>query len=66
MKIVAITEHSNGNATVGDMWKETKVFDENDTLGDVMEWVGSRTTNVTITVPENDADEYKEKIKQSF
>ena len=35
---VVIVDHSAGNETVGNMWKETKVFDGNVTLEKVMKW----------------------------
>ena len=35
---VVIREMSAGNDTVGDMWKETKIFNGNSTLNDVMNW----------------------------
>jgi len=36
--MVVIKEHSAGNESVGEMWKETKIFDELATLKDVMDW----------------------------
>lgn len=65
MRIVAIKERSAGNDRVGEMWKETKVFDSEDALADVMDWVGSRQVNVTLTVPENDKKEYEQKLKDN-
>ncbi len=65
MKIVAIKEMSAGNDSVGEMWKETKIFDYRDALLDVMRWVGSRKTNVILTIPENDAEEFKDLNKKS-
>lgn len=35
---VIIRDHSAGNDTVGEMWQETKVFDGNATLDEVMAW----------------------------
>jgi hypothetical protein len=35
---VVIREMSAGNESVGEMWKETKVFDGNATLEEVMLW----------------------------
>ncbi len=35
---VVIREMSAGNDTVGEMWKETKIFNGNSTLDDVMNW----------------------------
>ncbi len=53
MKIVAIKNLATGNSTVGAMWQETKVFDHEDRLIDVMEWVGDQTTKVSLTIPDN-------------
>ena len=58
MRIVVIKEMSAGNESVGEMWKETRIFDANDSLLEVMKWVKGTKINVTITVPENDYQEY--------
>lgn len=52
---------STGNESVGDMWKETKIFNENSKLIDVMLWVGTNT-NVVLTVPDDDKDEFVNKL----
>jgi hypothetical protein len=41
MKIVAILHRSAGNESVGDMWRETKVFDELATAQEILEWAAS-------------------------
>ena len=51
-KIIAIKDMANGNETIGEMWKETKIFNSTDTLMDVMEWVGTRRKNVILTLPD--------------
>jgi len=56
MKIVAIKEMSTGNETVGDMWKETKIFDESSTVKEVIEWATYPRKNVILTVAEESAD----------
>jgi hypothetical protein len=38
MKIVAILYRSAGNESVGDMWKETKVFEETATIVEIIKW----------------------------
>jgi hypothetical protein len=38
MKYVIIRDNSAGNESVGEMWQETKIFDENATLAEVMKW----------------------------
>jgi len=55
---VIIREHSAGNESVGDMWKETKIFDGSVTLDDAMDWALDKqfnkeysSTNITITKP---------------
>jgi methanogenic corrinoid protein MtbC1 len=35
---IIIRDMSAGNESVGDMWQETKVFNDNATLDDVMKW----------------------------
>jgi hypothetical protein len=53
MKIVAIKDMAAGNAEVGEMWQETKIFDHEDKLIDVMKWADGRNKRVTITIPDN-------------
>jgi len=38
MKIVIIQECSAGNDTVGDMWQETLICNENTTLKEIITW----------------------------
>lgn len=38
MKIIAIKHCSAGNESIGNMWKETKIFEEHNTLKDVLDW----------------------------
>ena len=51
MKIVAIKDMSAGNESVGNMWRETKIFEESATVKDVMDWAGDKI-NVVLTVAE--------------
>ena len=58
---VVIRDMSAGNAETGEAWQETKIFDGDTTLGDVMNWAEpiDRLTNqsrkrVTITRPHQD------------
>ena len=53
MKIVAIKDMSAGNESVGEMWKETKIFDGNQPLSVVMEWVGTKK-NVVLSMPDEE------------
>jgi hypothetical protein len=43
MKIIAMVDRSAGNERVWDMWTETRIFDETDTLSDVYCWVENIT-----------------------
>lgn len=36
---ILTVEKSSGNDTVGDMWKETYVFDENTTIGEAIDQI---------------------------
>jgi len=38
MKVIAILDKSAGNDTVGEMWQETAIFDENTPLKEVLLW----------------------------
>jgi len=42
MKVCAMLDRSAGNSEVGDMWTETKSFDESATLASVLEWAEQR------------------------
>lgn len=59
MKVIAIKEMSDGNATVGEMWKETKIFEGTATLEEVLRWVGTRRKNAILTIPEGENLEFK-------
>lgn len=37
-KIVVIRDMSAGNESVGEMWQETKIFDDTTPVGEVMDW----------------------------
>ena len=58
MNYVIIRDQSAGNESVGEMWQETKIFDESATLHDVMEWANGSGSNpsrkhIQITIPDN-------------
>jgi len=38
MKIVAILFRSDGNEGVGEMWRETKVFEDTTPILEIMQW----------------------------
>ena len=42
-QVVAILDRSAGNESVGEMWQETKVFDQKTTLFDVLKWAATQT-----------------------
>ena len=65
-KVVALYKDSDGNAEVGDMWHETKVFDENDSIKNIMYWAykgksrsagdwreNAKTLNVTLSLAQD-------------
>ena len=60
MEFVLIRKMSAGNDSVGEMWDETKIFDESATLKQVMDWaedkhdrenIPASRKNITITRP---------------
>jgi hypothetical protein len=55
-KVVVIRDMSNGNESVGEMWQETKIFNSDQPISDILEWVMSESDTytrkrITITVP---------------
>lgn len=58
MKIVAIKDMSAGNDTVGEMWQETKIFDGDAPIKDVLQWAGLKR-RVTITLPDGEELDFK-------
>jgi len=60
---VVIRDMSAGNAETGEAWQETKIFDEDTTLREVMEWAMPRyntysTKRITITKPHINNNKY--------
>jgi hypothetical protein len=61
MTVVIIKDMSEGNESVGEIWKETKIFEDTDTLADVLKWacgsdlsqVKHTRKNIVLTVPDN-------------
>lgn len=49
--IVAILEMSDGNESVGEMWKETKIFSIKSSLEEVMDWANSVKTRNASSQP---------------
>lgn len=59
-QIVAIKEMSAGNETVGEMWKETKIFNADEPIDNIIKWAQYESDyeeamytrkNIVITVP---------------
>lgn len=46
IQYVVIVEHSAGNDSVSEMWKETKVFGPGATIHEVMKWALKEDTNM--------------------
>lgn len=57
IKIVAIKDMSAGNETVGEMWQETKIFDADNSLLDVMRWVGTKK-RVVLSIPDDEQERF--------
>ncbi len=53
MKIVVIKDMSAGNESVGDMWQETKIFDGETPLREVLLWGGYKK-KVILTIPDGE------------
>jgi hypothetical protein len=56
--VVVIAEQSSGNDCVGDMWLETKIFNKEATIGEVVDWAFKRKVSgrLILTIPDNDPD----------
>ena len=48
-KVVATIYCSAGNAEVGDMWTETKVFSANDKIENIYLWIKERNHSIITT-----------------
>ena len=57
--VVAIKDMSAGNDTIGEAWQETKIFSSENTLNDVMQWVGKRR-RIVLTIPAGSEDAFNE------
>lgn len=63
MRVVAIKDMSAGNESVGEMWKETKIFNSDEPIDNILKWAmaeydyekGFNTRKqIIITVPKED------------
>jgi len=57
-KIIAIKHCSAGNTTVGDMWRETKIFDPDTPVSEIIKWASDGYlvplhSHLEITVADN-------------
>ena len=52
-KVIATKEKSAGNETVGTMWIETKSFDANTPVKDIMIWGSDADGKLILTFDEN-------------
>ena len=43
MKVIATISRSAGNDTVGDMWQETAIFNESQSISEVLFWADGDT-----------------------
>lgn len=55
-KVVVIRDMSAGNDSVGDMWKETKIFNSDEPIENILKWALDDSDEysrkqITITVP---------------
>jgi len=63
-EIIVIVDRSAGNESVGEMWKETKAFNDDAKLSEVIKWVddltakGSQRTNITLTVAHKEDSDF--------
>ena len=48
MKIVAIKEMAAGNESIGEMWQETKIFDAEAPILEVVRWAAGEAVDGTI------------------
>jgi len=58
--VVVIKEMSAGNESVGEMWKETRIFDKGEPILNILKWAfpdiertGYSCRNVIITIPDH-------------
>ena len=51
-RVIAIKEHSAGNASVGHMWLETKSFPKDTPVSEIIEWAKGCNGKLIITIDE--------------
>ena len=52
-RIIATKERSAGNDSVGDMWVDTKSFDRNTEIHEIIKWAENCTGKLIITIDED-------------
>ncbi len=57
--VVVIKDMSAGNAEIGESWQETKIFNSDQPISNILEWAVDRHDShsrkrITITVPRED------------
>lgn len=55
--VIAIKERSAGNETVGDMWFETKSFDKETPVSDIIKWASDASGKLVLTIDERNAED---------
>jgi len=58
-RIIAIKEKSGGNDSVGDMWIDTKSFDKETPISDIIEWAKNCSGKLIITIDQETVPEFK-------
>ena len=56
MKVIAIKKMSAGNAVVGEMWEEAKVFDSKEPLENVLKWAEVRQKQLILVINDEEGD----------
>lgn len=58
-KVIAVKQMSAGNETVGDMWVETKSFDAETPIKEIVNWARNCRGKLIITIDESSVKELK-------
>lgn len=65
-KVIAIKEKSAGNEKVGDMWIETKSFDVNTPVINILDWAKDCSGKLILTIDESSVDNSEENDLVNF
>lgn len=55
-RVIATKERSAGNEAVGNMWNETRSFDKETPISEILEWANDADGKLIITIDENEAE----------